>query len=260
MRHLSTSSIWQLFIALSFGSCFHCVLSQPDVAEPHQSEKPTDAGTLKLHKNVSIGAVCGARASVKAVDATQGVLELESAFRGVKNDWPEQIVVTRETQFRVREDDVVIGDIKVGDVLLEVRNKEENAFFWARKLTVKSLAPLTLEIYGGSGGGSTSPELKPGQTPTDALIESLKSDEFRGIGSYFPRRSWLDPASGKLKQSTTLIVPRADKMIFVRSAPATPLKVSDLAAEQQIDFDGTVRPDGKMVATTIWTMATKSLK
>ena len=223
-----------------------------------------DPAPLPLHKNVHIGAVYNTRVSVKAVDAARQTLEIgwPSSINNLAEPFPlKELVVTQTTQFKIWQKGVTISDIKVGDTLQEIRNnnidgKGDNAYFWANSLVVTSLQPLTLTIHGGSGGSSPTPKPKPGQTISDSLVESMQSDEFRGIGHYSPHRSWRD-ADGKLKDSTTFIVPKPEPMIFTRSVASNPLKMSDFSVGQSLVVDGTMRPDGKLVATTLWSVEEK---
>ena len=228
------------------------------------SVSKADEKKLQTHENVHMMGIYGASVSVKAVDNAQQTLELSWPFRSAEPTeyTPSQLVVTQTTQFKIWQKCVTISDIKVGDTLQEIRNnnidgKVDNAYFWANSLVVTSLQPLTLTIHGGSGGSSPTLKPKPGQTISDSLVESLQADEFRGIGHYFPHRSWRD-ADGKLKKSTTFIVPQPEPMIFTRSVASKPLKMSDFSVGQSLVIDGTMRPDGKLVATTIWSVEEKS--
>ena len=221
-----------------------------------------DEEPLKLHKNVTIGGVYGAMASIQAIDAEQNKLKLDWSFEPLH---ATELFLSEATQFKIQEQNIVIGDIKVGDVLLDIRNrnaggKGKEAYFFAQALIVKSLDPLTLTIQGPSGGVGPSREQKPGETPTDLLIEDMQSDEVRGIGRYFPQRGWRDEKTGQWKDSNTLIVPQPENMVFTRSVATAPLKISDLSVGQRISFDATVRPDGEMNGLILWTIKENSPK
>lgn len=242
-----------LAILLVLGSV--CPLSAAQTHKQAQPLKPGKSTSKPLAANVS-------GFGITAIDVKNGTLKLGWLNQPSVSVPLQEIVVTRETRFKQAESGLKIEDIKVGDVLLEVRHddfdhKRGNASFDGRDLVVRSLNPLILDFKGGYSSSGTPAKLKPGQTPQQAMMESMDSDEVRGIGVFVPHRAWHDPETGKYLHATTIVLQEPSHMTFTRSTASKPLALSDFTIGQNITYDATVRPDGKATATTIWLIVEK---